>query len=104
MLNKNVQPSSIGGIKRHAKQLKKANEVSHHEALDLAARNASYENFAHARNQIQSLNSTNILDLINVDSVNTKFIIQSLLPDQSFLNTFAGSVTDSLLYIIVEHI
>ena len=59
MLNENVQPSTIGGIKRHAKQLKKANEVPHHEALDLAARNASYENFAHARNQIQSLNSTN---------------------------------------------
>ena len=59
MLNKNVQPSTIGGIKRHAKQLKKANEVPHHEALDLAARNASFENFAHARNQIQSLNLTN---------------------------------------------
>jgi len=58
MLNKNVQPSTIGGIKRHAKQLKKANGIPHHEALDLAARSASFENFAHARNQLQNSNAT----------------------------------------------
>lgn len=57
MLNKNIQPSTIGGIKRHAKQLKKVNGVPHHEALDIAARNASFENFVHARNQLQSSNS-----------------------------------------------
>lgn len=56
MLNENVQPSTIGGIKRHAKQLKKANGVPHHEALDIAARNALFENFAHARNQLQNSN------------------------------------------------
>lgn len=56
MLNENVQPSTIGGIKRHAKQLKKANSISHHEALDIAARSASFENFAHARNLLKNSN------------------------------------------------
>ena len=59
MLNKNIPPSTIGGIKRHAKQLKKVNGVPHHEALDIAARNASFENFTHARNQLQNLNEIN---------------------------------------------
>lgn len=58
MLNKNIQPSTIGGIKRYAKQLKKANGIPHHEALDVAARNASFENFAHALNQLPKLDAT----------------------------------------------
>lgn len=57
MLNENIQPSTIGGIKRRAKQIKKANGVPHLEALDIAARSASFENFAHARNQLQSSNT-----------------------------------------------
>lgn len=57
MLSNNIQPSTIGGIKRLAKQIKKANGVPHHEALDIAARNASFENFAHARNLLQSSNA-----------------------------------------------
>ena len=56
MLNQNIQPSTIGGIKRLAKQLKKANGVPHHQALDVAAQKASFENFAHARNQLQNSN------------------------------------------------
>jgi hypothetical protein len=59
MLNENVKPSTIGGIKRLAKQLKKANGVPHYEALDIAARNASFENFAHARNKLQNSNLIN---------------------------------------------
>ena len=55
MLN-NIHPSTIGGIKRHAKQLKKASGISHHEALDIAARSASFENFAHAHNRLQNSN------------------------------------------------
>ncbi|WP_339674217.1 DUF5623 domain-containing protein [Dasania marina] len=57
MLNERFQPSTIGGIKRHAKQIKKVNDVPHHEALDIAARSASFENFAHARNQLQNSNA-----------------------------------------------
>lgn len=54
MLNENIKPSTINGIKRLAKQLKKAHYISHSEALDLAAQKASFENFAHARNRLQS--------------------------------------------------
>lgn len=57
MLKENTQPSTIGGIKRLAKQIKKANGVPHTKALDIAARRAKYENFAHARNQLQLPNN-----------------------------------------------
>jgi hypothetical protein len=57
MLNKHIQPSTIGGIKRHAKQLKKVNGFPHHEALDITAQNASFQNFVHARNQLQNSNA-----------------------------------------------
>ena len=53
MLNENIQPSSLDGIKRFAKQLKKAKGLPHHEALDVAAKVASFENYAHARRQLQ---------------------------------------------------
>jgi len=56
MLNENIQPSTIGGIKRLAKQLKKANGIPHNKALDIAAQSASFENFAHARNLLQNSN------------------------------------------------
>jgi hypothetical protein len=55
MLNENTRPSTIGGIKRLAKQIKKSSGIPHHEALDSAARTASFENFAHARNQLGRL-------------------------------------------------
>lgn len=57
MLNENIQPSTIGGIKRLAKQIKKAKGVSYYKALDIAARNASFESFAHARNQLKNSNA-----------------------------------------------
>ena len=59
MLNEKIQPSTIGGIKRHAKQLKKANGIPYHIALNIASQSASFENFAHARNQLQSSNANN---------------------------------------------
>lgn len=59
MLNEDIQPSTIGGIKRHAKQIKKSDGVAHHEALDIAARKASFENFAHARSQLKNSNLIN---------------------------------------------
>lgn len=55
MLNENIQPSTIGGIKRLAKQIKKANDVPYTKALDLAARSASFENYTHALNQLPKL-------------------------------------------------
>lgn len=57
MLNDNIHPSTLGGIKRLAKQIKKANDVPHYEALDIAAKSASFENFAHARKLLQNSTS-----------------------------------------------
>tara|TARA_R110002111_G_scaffold115634_6_gene176600 strand:+ start:153 stop:1451 length:1299 start_codon:yes stop_codon:yes gene_type:complete len=62
MLNDNIQPSTLGGIKRLARQIKKANGVPHNEALDIAARKASFQNFRHARNQLQN---SNVIKSIN---------------------------------------
>jgi hypothetical protein len=59
MLNENIQPLTIGGIKRLAKQIKKANGVPYHEALNLAARDASFENYTHACNQLKNSNAIN---------------------------------------------
>lgn len=49
MLSDNISPSSIGGIKRLATQIKKEKGVQHAVALDLAAKKARFENFTHAR-------------------------------------------------------
>ncbi|KZW99006.1 hypothetical protein JL49_20130 [Pseudoalteromonas luteoviolacea] len=59
MLDKNTYPSTIGGIKRQAKQLKKSLKVPHYEALNLAAREASFENFSHARKLLKNTNTKN---------------------------------------------
>lgn len=52
MLNKIVRPSSLVGIKRTAKDLKKAYGLPHAEALDAAAKLGSFENYQHARRQL----------------------------------------------------
>lgn len=54
MLNKDIQPSTLGGIKRHAKQLKKSVGIPYHAALDIAAQTASFSNYAHAHNKLES--------------------------------------------------
>lgn len=54
MLNENVRPSSIDGIKRLATQIKKVQGVKHAAALDIAAKAASFENFKHARGSLSS--------------------------------------------------
>lgn len=50
MSNGHIQPSSLDGIKRFANQIKKTNGIPHHQALNVAAQAASFENFTHARN------------------------------------------------------
>ncbi len=54
MLNENVRPSSIDGIKRLATQIKKDKGLQHAAALDMAAKAASFENFTHARRSLSS--------------------------------------------------
>ncbi|UTW60236.1 DUF5623 domain-containing protein [Kordiimonas sp. SCSIO 12603] len=57
MLKDNIQPSSLDGIKRYAKQLKKANGIPHNKALDIAAKAGSFANYTHARKQFQNVTS-----------------------------------------------
>lgn len=45
-----IHPTTVGGIKRFAKQIKKEQNIPHHQALDIAAQAASFENFRHASN------------------------------------------------------
>lgn len=54
MLNEKIQPSTLGGIKRHAKQIKKSDGLPHHVALDIASQKASFSNYAHARHQLEN--------------------------------------------------
>lgn len=49
MLNGDVRPSTIEGVKRLATQYRKARDIRHVEALDLAAQAAQCANFRHAQ-------------------------------------------------------
>ncbi|MEL6487672.1 MAG: DUF5623 domain-containing protein, partial [Pseudomonadota bacterium] len=52
MLKPNIRPSTIDGIKRLAKQLKKDSGTRHAAALNASAIKAGYQNFAHAKNAL----------------------------------------------------
>lgn len=52
MLNRNIQPTSIVGIKRLAKAIKAELFIPHAQALNEAARRAGYESFRHADNKL----------------------------------------------------
>lgn len=45
-------PSTVDGIKRLAKTIKRERNIPHHLALDLAARKAGYQNIRHAQDQL----------------------------------------------------
>jgi hypothetical protein len=47
-----IRPTTIDGIKRLARQIHKAREIPHHEALNLAAKQAGCENYSHARKKL----------------------------------------------------
>ena len=42
-------PTSIDGIKRLAKRIKRETQASHTDSLDVAAQKAGFQNYAHAR-------------------------------------------------------
>ncbi|MBH1433772.1 DUF5623 domain-containing protein [Stenotrophomonas maltophilia] len=48
-----VPPSSVDGIKRLAKTLKRERFIPHHQALEEAARIAGFENLRHAQRQLE---------------------------------------------------
>ena len=47
-----IRPSTVDGIKSLAKKIKRERNVTHMEALDLASRQAGYENFVHAKRKL----------------------------------------------------
>ncbi|WP_175947928.1 hypothetical protein [Burkholderia pyrrocinia] len=49
----NARLSTLDGIKRLAKTIKRDRGISHHQALDEASRAAGYRNLRHAQNQIE---------------------------------------------------
>ena len=53
-----VHPTTLPGIKRAAKTIKRERGISHAEALDAAAQAAGYQNFRHARNLMASDRAT----------------------------------------------
>lgn len=49
MSNRDIRPTTVIGIKRLAKTLKRSQSVTHSTALDEASRRAGFENFRHAQ-------------------------------------------------------
>lgn len=47
-----IRPSTVDGIKQLAKKIKRERNTSHNEALDLASRQAGFENYVHARRRL----------------------------------------------------
>lgn len=47
-----IKPTTIDGIKQLAKKIKKARNIQHAKALDVAAHQAGFANFRHAQNQL----------------------------------------------------
>lgn len=55
MLNGDVRPSTLEGVKRLATQLRKERGIKHANALDLAARAANCTNYTHAKRTLPAL-------------------------------------------------
>lgn len=55
MLSTTVRPSTLDGIKRLAKTIKRDQNCNHSTALNLAAQQAGFSNFKHAQNAIKPL-------------------------------------------------
>lgn len=52
MVNHATAPSTVDGIKRLAKAIKREQELPHQKALDEAARKAGFQNFVHAKREL----------------------------------------------------
>lgn len=52
MVISSIRPSTVDGIKQLAKKIKRERSITHTTALDVASRQAGFENFVHARRQL----------------------------------------------------
>lgn len=59
MLNNGVRPSTVRGVKRLARQIRKQGSVQYATALDLASQAAACSNFSHATRALKSRNAEN---------------------------------------------
>ena len=59
MLNGNIRPATLVGIKRLATRIRKSEGISHHTALELASRRADFQNYAHAHHALSLDTSSN---------------------------------------------
>lgn len=62
MLRNDIEPTSIDGIKRLAKQIKSSEGITHTVALDCASRVARFENFTHARRVLSNVGQSKSVD------------------------------------------
>src|SRR6185312_14617012 len=53
-MSNGLRPSSLDGIKRLARTLKAERGITHTEALEIAARQAGYQSYTHARHQLEA--------------------------------------------------
>lgn len=49
-----LKPKTLDGIKNLATGIKKRDGIKHHEALELAAKQAGYQNYRHAQNVLSA--------------------------------------------------
>lgn len=52
-----IPPSTLDGIRRRAKSIKRERNIPHHQALDVSAREAGYENIRHAQSALAGANN-----------------------------------------------
>lgn len=51
-----IKPTTLNGVKQLAKKIKQAQGIGHTVALDVAARQAGFENYQHARSRLPERN------------------------------------------------
>jgi hypothetical protein len=64
MLNNNIRPSTLEGVKRLATRIKKERGVKHSNALDLAAQSANCANYRHARRTLPAHGQSRVRQIL----------------------------------------
>lgn len=85
-MSNNRIPSSLEGIKRLAKKIRRQSSVPHTQALDVASRTAGFENFTHARKQLAQNGVTThspdrFDDFLNSNRAKWTSVVESVNPD-----------------------
>jgi len=52
----NIKPLTVNGIRQLAKKISREHKITHTDALNIASRQAGYENFVHAKRQLPAAN------------------------------------------------